>query len=128
MDDFNDTPATELQARDLVVGQGREKVEMSLEARGRDWVLTIGGGDTHVGAVAVVGALGQQGRHLHESLEVVPGHKEGPLALAAARKLAAATGRTCVCIAGIHQDDATASEIRGIVANVERGTLMLIGD
>ncbi len=114
--------------RELVVGQGREKVELSLRIHGRDWLLTIGGGDAHVGAVAVVAPLTLQGDEPFESLAVVPGHKEGPLAMKAARRVAKATGRTCVCLAGVHQERATGSEIQAIVANIERGTSMLLED
>jgi hypothetical protein len=128
MDDFNNTAQGRFFPRELVVGQGREKVELSLRPHGRDWLLTIGGGDTHVGAVAVVAPTTLQEDQPHESLTVVPGHKEGPLALLAARRVAEVTGRTCVCLAGVHQNQATESEIQAIVSNIERGTSKLLGD
>jgi hypothetical protein len=51
----------------------------------------------------------------------VPGHREGPLAREGAARLYAATGRTCVAVAGIHQDGATPEEIEAIVRNSREG-------
>lgn len=107
--------------RRLTLGDGRTAVWLDLAAQGRDLVLRIGGGDAHVGAVAVVSPAGGTGGEACEELSVVPGHKEGPLALAAARRLAAAGRRTCVCVAGIHLDAITPAEIALVVARAERG-------
>jgi len=126
MDDFNDKRACGFPTETLAIGQGRERVDLSLRRQGRDWILTLGGGDTHVGAVAVAARESLIDKEPCESLMVVPGHKEGPMALAAARRLAEASGQTCVCIAGIHQDEATTAEIQAIVANAERGLELLI--
>ncbi|HPF34047.1 MAG TPA: hypothetical protein P5571_07330 [Candidatus Krumholzibacteria bacterium] len=107
--------------RRLEVGAGRAAVWLHLTEQGRDLVLRIGGGDAHVGAVATVSPAGGTAGEACEELAVVPGHKEGPLALAAARRLAAAGRRTCVCVAGIHQDAITPAEIAAVLAHVEAG-------
>lgn len=104
----------------LEKGNGRTRVRLELLARGRDLVLNVGGGEAHVGAVAVATPAGPV------ALTVVPGHKEGPLAEAAATALARAAGCTCAVVAGIHQDRATAGEIADIVVNVEQGVAELV--
>lgn len=111
--------------RRLRVGEGRTAVWLDLAEQGRDLVLRIGGGDAHVGAVAVVSPAGGTGGEGCEELSVVPGHKEGPLALAAARRLAAAGRRTCVCVAGIHLDAITPEEIALVVSRAEQGVARL---
>lgn len=98
-------------------GEGRLAVRLDLLAQGRDLLLLIGGGSVHAGAVAVASPAGGTAGEPCDELAVVPGHKEGPLAREGARRLAAASGRTCVAVAGIHQDDATPAEIAAIVAH-----------
>ena len=122
---------------EVTVGAGRCAVWLKVRSQGRDLQVSIGGGEAHVGAVAlfsppvVIGAdpgadpgvdLGADpGAEPFQSLVVVPPHKEGPLAKEAARRLATAARRSCVAIVGIHQDDATRDEIAAIVANVRAG-------
>jgi gallate decarboxylase subunit D len=103
----------------VLAGEGRTSVRLELREFGRDLILHIGGGAVHAGAVAVSHRGGLGGEPATE-LITTPGHKEGPLARDAAQILAAATDRTCVVVAGIHQDDATGEEIDAIVANVTR--------
>ncbi len=103
----------------LELGTGRTRVRLDLVAQGRDLVLHLGGGEAHVGAVAVAAPGGPV------LLTVVPGHKEGPLAEQAAAALSEAGGCTCAVVAGIHQDDATAEEIAAIVGNVNEGVALL---
>lgn len=108
-------PASALPLRETA-GKGRTEVEVEVVARGRDVLATIGGGDAHVGAVAVSSPGAADGPF--RSLTVIPPHKEGPLAEAAADRLGAATGASCVVVVGIHQDDAKKEEIAAMVANV----------
>jgi hypothetical protein len=105
----------------LSVGDGRTAVALSLVRQGRDWIVTVTGGDAHVGAVAVESPAGGTRGEGCRSLTVVPGHKEGPLAEQAATRLAAVADRTVVAVVGIHRDDATRAEIAAIVANVAQG-------
>lgn len=97
-------------------GEGRTRVRLELRAQGRDLLLVVTGGEAHVGAAAVAAPDWAEAR-----LVVVPGHKEGPLAAAAAIRLARAAGCTCAVVAGIHQDGATRDEITAIVGHVEAG-------
>ena len=122
--DPRDLPTGGLPAP-LTVGQGRTAVQLTLAAQGNDLILTVTGGAAHVGAVAVVSVAGGTAGEPHCSVTVVPGHAEGPLAEEAAARIAAATGKTCVAIAGIHQDRATRAEIAAIVTNVQQGLARL---
>lgn len=124
---IQDLPA-DPHARRLLVGEGRTAVWLHLAPQGRDLVLRIGGGDAHVGAVATVSPAGGTAGESCEVLTEVPGHKEGPLALAAARSLAAAGNRTCVAVAGIHLDDIGSDEIAAILTNVEAGVARLAAE
>lgn len=114
--------------RVIEIGSGRTAVRLELSARGRDLLLTIGGGDTHVGAVAVASESGGTAGESCRASLVVPGHREGPLAVAGAEALAEASGRTCVAVVGVHQDAATPSEIADIVRNVQTGIARLARD
>lgn len=132
----------------VVEGDGRTRIEVVLQDQGRDLIARISGGRTHVGAVAVFaprtddrvqaddapgGPVGPRTglpgiAQDHADLVVVPGHKEGPLAAEAAASLGRASGRICVAIAGIHQDNATKEEIAAIVANVQKAVARLAAD
>ncbi len=100
--------------RQIKVGQGRSEVMLNINCQGRDWVMQVTGGQAHVGAVATATAEAVD-------LSVVGIHKEGPLAEMCARAWAQLTGGVCVAMVGIHQDQATAQEIKLIVLNVELG-------
>ncbi len=114
-------PRPAAAALSLSVGRGRTAVRLTLHRQGRDYVLLVAGGEAHVGAVALDcprgGARGESWRALH----VAPAHREGPLAAAGAATVAAATGRACVAIAGIHLDGATPAQIATLVRNVHTG-------
>ena len=100
------------------VGAERTLVELQADPLGRDWLLRITGGEAHVGAVATSrgGAI---------QLSVVGSHKEGPLAEVCAGQWSLLTGRVCVAVVGIHQDQATPEEIDSIVNNVRQGLEIL---
>jgi hypothetical protein len=103
-------------------------VELCLQSQGRDLVVLITGGEAHVGAVA--GCDGRPGAAPgigQDGVVQLPGHREGPLAAEAAATLARAFACSCAAVVGIHQDEATADEIRAIVANVRRGLQRLTG-
>jgi len=95
-------------------------------AQGRDLVLTVTGGNAHVGAVAVHSAGGGTRGESHTAVTVVPGHKEGPLAKEGAARLATTMDCTCVALVGIHIEQATPEEIEKIVANTQRGLARLM--
>ena len=104
----------------LTVGEGRLEVKLVTIAQGRDLLVQVTGGEAHVGAVAVGYGADCVIPSSGIELMTLPGHKEGPLALAAARRLAEAAGCTVAVVAGIHQDGITAEEIAGILRNVEK--------
>ncbi len=98
----------------LKVGEGRTEVILQADPQGMDFILRVTGGQAHVGAVATASADLVQ-------LSVVGIHKEGPLAELCAGRWAQMTGKVCVAMVGIHQDQATPEEIETIIANVELG-------
>jgi len=104
------------------VGAGRVAVTLRSVSQGRDFLVLISGGEGHVGAVATCDGRNRWD-HVRVAEETVQlaGHREGPLASEAAEMLALASGRTCVAVVGIHQDEATIDEIDQIVANVRLG-------
>jgi hypothetical protein len=109
-----------------VVGDGRGEVVVRASRHGADLLVSVGGGATHVGAVAVASPAGGTAGEDCEGCLVVPGHKEGPLALEYVRRLAAFSGATCVAVVGIHIDRATREEIDTLVANARAGLEALL--
>ncbi len=96
-------------------GVGRTRVRLELVPQGRDLLLLVGGGEAHVGAVAVARPAAAGGG---AGSVVIPPHKEGPLAAECAVLVAEAAGCTCAAVAGIHQDQATGAEIAAISDHV----------
>jgi hypothetical protein len=101
----------------LEIGSGRTLVRVNWCFRGADLCVHIGGGDDHVGAVALAGRA-ENGATCAESLCVAP-HKESGIALAAARRLQAAVGANVCVTAGIHVDEITPAEISAVTRNAE---------
>ena len=100
------------------VGEERTRVELKVGLLGEDWLMLVTGGKAHVGAVATaVGAEIQ--------LSVVGSHQEGPLAEICASQWSVLTGKVCVAVVGIHQDQATRNEINDIVDHVRQGLEIL---
>lgn len=102
----------------LSVGSGRTLVKLEVKNQGRDILLLVTGGEAHVGAVAVWDSR-QKGNPA--TVNELPGHREGPLAVECAEILGRAWGRTVAAVVGIHQDKATREEIDAIVVNVRQG-------
>jgi hypothetical protein len=103
----------------LEAGEGRHRVRLDCLSLGRDLCLCLGGGEQpHVGAMALAGPFG-------ERIFELPGHREGELALEAARRSAAALGRTVSVAAGLHVYRADKEDIRLLLENsfavLERG-------
>jgi hypothetical protein len=93
------------------------KIDIMLEAKkiGEDYLLTLTGGEEHVGAVAV-GLFEEKSQRASSSVITMPGHREEYLALQGARQVSKATKKTSVFVVGIHQDDISSEEIRDIVS------------
>ncbi len=109
----------------MTVGAGRTAVQLRLLEQGRDILVLISGGDAHVGAIAACDGRIVPTAAVKGGTVQMPGHREGPLATEAAETLAAAAGRTCAAVVGIHQDQATPAEIQDIVAHARRGLQQL---
>ena len=80
----------------------------------------------HIGAAALAGRA-DDGKPYAETLRIPP-HKEDRLALAAARRLHAATAANVCVTAGIHVDAITPAEISAVTRNVEAGIERLAGE
>ncbi len=88
---------------------------MDVKWVGPDLLCRVHGGAEHVGAVA----LGQwDGRCSHVDTLPVGPHKEGPLATFVARKLCRASQGTVTCLAGIHFDRISKTDIEEICGEV----------
>jgi hypothetical protein len=94
---------------------GRTEIILEAKKIGEDYLLTLTGGREHVGAVAV-GLFDEKSQRTSSSVITMPGHREEQLALDGARQVSRATGKTSVFVAGIHQDNISPEEIRGIVS------------
>lgn len=93
------------------------KIEIILDAKnvGEDYLLTLTGGEEHVGAVAI-GLFDEKNQRASSSVITMPGHREEYLALDGARRVSRATKKTSVVVVGIHQDDISPEEIKNIVS------------
>ncbi|WP_246061775.1 hypothetical protein [Paenibacillus oralis] len=87
--------------------------DIKLEAipMGRDLLLTIGGGEVHIGAASTA-YVAEEGIAVQTS--AVPGHKEHTLSADFARRAAAALNRTVTVVMGIHYDDLSKAEILAV--------------
>jgi len=93
------------------------KIEIVLDAIriGEDYLLTLTGGEEHIGAVAI-GLFDEKSQRASSSVVTMPGHREEYLALQGARQVSRATKKTSVFVVGIHQDNISPEEIRNIVS------------
>jgi len=80
----------------------------------KDIVVTLTGGDEHVGAVAT-GSFDKVSERTYASVITLPGHKEDDIALYGAKKISAVSHSTTVFIVGIHLDNISKAEILEIV-------------
>ncbi len=106
----------------LEAGDGRCAVRLTWHYHGDDLYVHVGGGQDHIGAAALAGP----GDLAAGRVLVIEPHKEGELALTAARRLHAALGVTACVTAGIHLEQITPGEIETVLANVEQAVAALI--
>jgi len=85
-------------------------LRLTVEPVGRDLLCRVGGGAAHVGAVA----LAEWSEGARTRCLSARGHREEAIARHAAHSLCTASQRTVVCVAGIHFDDVTRSDIEEI--------------
>lgn len=84
---------------------GRICIVLEAEMVGNDLLIRIGGGEKHIGAIALAEPDSEC-----MSLDV-PGHRERELACEIAEMFASGLFRRVAVIAGIHYDNITCSEI-----------------
>lgn len=94
---------------------GRINIVLGAKKVGEDYLLTLTGGEEHVGAVAV-GLFDEKSQRASSSVITMPGHREEYLALHGARQVSKATRKTSVFVVGIHQENISPEEIRDIVS------------
>jgi hypothetical protein len=85
---------------------------------GQDLVFIVTGGTAHIGAMATAYMSGDQ--IVHSDVLVVPGHREGELAVELARMACCVLKRTVAVLVGIHLDQPTKQEIEDIVIEAIR--------
>ena len=104
--------------RDILqpIKQNVGRTELILEHKhvGNDHVITLTGGEEHVGAVAV-GLFDEKSRRASASVTSLPGHRDEEIALDGARRVSEITKTATVFIVGIHLDNITKDEIDTII-------------
>ena len=93
---------------------GRTELVLDHKQVGSDHVLTLHGGEKHVGAVAV-GVFDAKSGRSSASVITLPGHRDDGIALDGARRVSEVTKTATVFIVGIHLDNITKDEIDKII-------------
>ena len=93
---------------------GRAELVLDQKQVGNDHILTLTGGEGHVGAVAV-GLFDEKSARASASVITLPGHRDEGIALDGARRVSAVTKAATVFIVGIHLDNITKGEIDKII-------------
>jgi hypothetical protein len=103
---------------ELTKGEGRARVNVTVNSMGSDLVVRIYNQNAHIGAVAV-GDYDYE--HQRTSVSVIArlGHKDDALAREAAYLLSKSIRRPVCVIAGVHLDNITREEIDEILANTK---------
>ncbi len=101
---------------ELTKGEGRARVNVTVNSMGSDLVVRIYNQNAHIGAVAI-GDYDYE--HERASVSVITrlGHKDDALAREAAYLLSKSIRRPVCVIAGVHLDNITREEIDEILAN-----------
>jgi 2-iminoacetate synthase len=94
--------------------EGPHALELTVERVGPDLLCRVHGGDVHVGSVAL--SEWREGRARTHCLSA-EGHREGSIARHAAHGLCAAARCTVTCVAGIHFDGVSRTDIEAISAD-----------
>ncbi len=103
---------------ELTQGEGRARVNITVNGMGSDLVVRIYNQNAHIGAVAI-GDYDYE--HERASVSVVTrlGHKDDALAREAAYLLSKSIKKPVCVIAGVHLDNITTEEIDAILANTK---------
>ncbi len=97
----------------LLLTRNAGSAELRIEATrlGRDLLVTLVGGDAHIGAVALAGS----NQRADAPVLAVPDHRDDVIAKEAASKIAKEFNCNCVVIVGIHVSNASRRQINEIV-------------
>jgi len=109
----------------LTKGEGRARVNVTVNSMGSDLVVRIYNGSAHIGAVAV-GDYDYE--HERASVSVITrlGHKDDALVREAAYLLSKSIRRPVCVIAGVHLDNITGEEIDKILASTRTAITEII--
>ncbi|MDO9516504.1 MAG: hypothetical protein Q7J10_00480 [Methanosarcinaceae archaeon] len=97
---------------------GRAELILDQKQIGNDHVITLTGGEEHVGAIAV-GVFDEKSGSASASVITLPGHRDDVIALESARRISEVTKAATVFIVGIHLDNITKDEIDEIIVASE---------
>jgi gallate decarboxylase subunit D len=97
----------------LILTRNAGSADLRIEATrlGRDLLITLVGGDAHVGAVALAGP----NQRADVSVLSVPKHRDEVIAKEAALRISKEFNCNCVVIVGIHVSNASADQINEII-------------
>lgn len=106
----------------IEIGGYRTELKVKLIPAGEDLVIVIGGGNQHIGSVAV--ALPRPGKNNENNSSTtsvfnLTGHKDDYLSRPLAAKIAAKTGRVVTVVSGFHLDNISKEEIKKIFYNLK---------
>ncbi len=94
---------------------GRLSLILDWKKAGNDYIVTLTGGEVHVGAVGV-GFYDRSSGRASSSVITNPGHRETDIALLGAKVFSEASKSAAVFMVGIHLDNITKKEIEEIVS------------
>jgi hypothetical protein len=106
------------------IGTGRTRLTVAWQFWGPDLHVHIGGGDHHIGAVALIGTT--PAGHVHRQVARVPPHQEDRIVDAAAVALHTNTGGNVCVTAGVHVQDISKEEIETILQTADAGVDRLV--
>jgi hypothetical protein len=103
---------------ELTKGEGRARVDVTVNSMGGDLVVRIYNQNAHIGAVAI-GDYDYEQKRASVSVITRLGHKDDALAREAAYLLSKSIRRPVCVVAGVHLDNITGEEIDKILTNTK---------
>lgn len=111
------------------VSEGGYSVSAQCQLLGNDLMITVWGGDPHIGGVAMAQprpSLKLPGKtSASASVFCYVGHKDDEVAKMMAEKIAARLNTKVVVAAGLHWDDLTTSGIKQVITNIDKLTVQI---
>lgn len=106
-----------------------DELVLDCEWIGSDLLVTLLGGNQHIGAVAHASPYISNGKH-SASVSVIEseGHRDGTLAVPLARKICKVTRHATWLVVGIHFDELSAEELTLLESVCYKLTDLLIGE